>query len=63
MGSTGGIDSILWLNNCYALIDINRIAEAKIKVLLITRVFRVIYVGRNVLNQSYFRQCYLNAMP
>lgn len=34
MGSTGGTDSILWLNNSYALIDINQIAEGQIKVLL-----------------------------
>jgi hypothetical protein len=34
MRSSGATVSILWLNNCYALIDINQITEAKIKVLL-----------------------------
>jgi hypothetical protein len=34
MRNSGGTVSILWLNNCCVFIDINQIAEAKIKVLL-----------------------------
>jgi hypothetical protein len=57
MGSSHHIYSTLWLNNSYAVIKINQIAKAKIKVLLKNLRFVSYLYLKTVLNQSGFRQC------